>query len=88
MDTSDDLFYQKTTSLTRDDDASPRQHAPWKMAVTTPLGEHSASSAVEWMTQGELITLWQQIGAAFNLAGMRDGMTDDELEKLGVHSRK
>lgn len=75
--------YQKTTSIRRDPN-SPRDHAPWKVGFTAPNGPIGSSTNVEYMTQGELITLWQQIGALFNLAGMREGLTDDELEKLGV----
>lgn len=74
---------QKTTSIRRDLN-SPRDGAPWKVGVSTPTGTGSSTN-VEYMTQGELITLWQQIGALFNLAGMRDGLTDDELERMGVH---
>jgi hypothetical protein len=40
------------------------------------------------LSQGELITLWQQIGVLFNLAGMRDELTEEEIEKMGVHRGK
>jgi len=36
------------------------------------------------MTQGELLTLWLQIGALFNLEGMRNGLSDADLERMGV----
>lgn len=57
----------------------------WQVSFTKRYDEKSASTNVEVLSQGELITLWQQIGALFNLAGMRDELTEEEIEKLGVH---
>lgn len=57
----------------------------WQVGFTKRYDEKSASTNVELLSQGELITLWQQIGVLFNLAGMRDGLSDDEIEKMGVH---
>lgn len=73
------------TSIERDDARSTRQHAPYKVGFRKVYDEKQASTNVEWLTQGELITLWQQIGVLFNLVGMRDGLTDDEIEKMGIH---
>jgi hypothetical protein len=72
------------TSIERDDVRSTRQYAPFKVGFTKRYDEKSASTNVEWLTQGELITLWQQIGALFNLVGMREGLTDDDLAKMRV----
>lgn len=58
------------TSLVRDEARSTRAHAPFKLAFTKRFDELSASTNVEWLTQGELIELWQQIGAQFHLGGM------------------
>lgn len=82
----DDQFYQKTTEITRDA-RSPRQNAPWKLGITTPQGHGNSSTSVEYLTQGELLTLWQQIGVLFDLEGMRSGLTDADLEKMGVYRK-
>lgn len=57
----------------------------WQVSFTKRYDEKSASTNVEMLSQGELITLWQQIGVLFNLAGMRDELTEEEIEKMGVH---
>jgi hypothetical protein len=80
-------YQGKTTSIKRDEN-SPREHAPWKLGVTTHFGDTGSSTDVAYMTQGELLTLWQQIGVLFNLEGMRNGLTDEEVEKMGVHRGK
>lgn len=60
----------------------------WEVRFTKQFSETSSSSNVEKLSQGELITLWQQIGALFNLVGMGEGMTDADLEKMGIHRGK
>lgn len=57
----------------------------WQVSFTKRYDEKSASTNVEMLSQGELITLWQQIGVLFNLVGMRDELTEEEIEKMGVH---
>lgn len=57
----------------------------WKVSFTKQYDEKSASSNVELLSQGELLHLWQQIGVLFNLVGMREGLTEDDIEKMGVH---
>lgn len=76
-------FPPTKTTITRDP-GSPREHAPWKVGFTKPYGPKSSSTNVEWMTQGELLTLWQQIGVLFNLVGMREGLSDDEIREMGI----
>jgi hypothetical protein len=44
---------------------SGRRGADHELSFTRPGRKHT-----EFMTQGELLDLWQQIGAYFNLAGM------------------
>ena len=56
----------------------------WKVSFTKRFDEKSASSSVELLSQGELIKLWQQIGVLFNLADMREGLTDEDIEQMGV----
>lgn len=46
---------------------SGRRGADHAVSFTQPGSRHT-----EFMTQGELIDLWQQIGVHFNLAGMGD----------------
>lgn len=77
-------FLTTETTITRDVEGSPRDKAPWKLGFTRRLNVKASSTNVEWMTQGELITLWQQIGVLFNLSGMRDGLTDDEIKAMGI----
>ena len=74
---------RKLFSIQRDDN-SPRANAPWKVAITTPLGDYGSSSNVEYMTQGELLDIWNTIGVLFNLAGMGEGITDAELHRRGI----
>jgi hypothetical protein len=48
-------------------DRSGRRGADHAVSFAQPDSRH-----IEFLTQGELIDLWQQIGAYFNLAGMGD----------------
>ena len=73
------------TTIERVDPAEPGpRNKDWKVGFTRRYDEKSSSTNVEWMSQGELITLWQQIGALFNLAGMREGLTNADLAKMGI----
>ena len=49
-------------------DRSGRRGADHAVSFAQPDSRH-----IEFMTQGELIDLWQQIGAYFNLTGVGDG---------------
>lgn len=74
----------ETTIKRVDADQSGRTGVDWRLGFTRHYGEHSSSTNVEFMTQGELLTLWQQIGALFDLGGMRNGLSDADLERMGV----
>jgi len=79
-----------TTSISRpqEGELADPYGLTWKVSFTKTYDGHSSSTNVEYLTQGELLTLWQQIGALFNLAGMRKGLSDADLEKMGVHLKK
>jgi hypothetical protein len=86
---SDRLPIQTSIKRPRAGDVLERDNGLlWQLSFTKRFDEKSASTNVEMLSQGELITLWTQIGVLFNLAGMRDGMTDEEIEKMGVHRGK
>ena len=78
-------YLRTETSIEYDPARSTREHAPWKVGFTKRYDEKSASTNVEWMTQGELLDVWNTIGVLFNLAGMGEGITDDELRARGIH---
>ncbi len=65
-----------TPSLERTEEKSCRRGAPWRLGLTSKDVDDTdnewSSTNVEWMTQGELIDLWQLIGRTLNLAGMGD----------------
>jgi hypothetical protein len=83
---SDRLPVQTSIRRPREGDLLERdQGLLWQLSFTKRYDEKSASTNVEMLSQGELITLWQQIGVLFNLAGMRDELTEEEIEKMGVH---
>lgn len=69
-----------------------RNGAPWRVSFTRRAVDASdqkwASTDVLFFTQGELIDLWQKTGALFNLAGMREGLTDEDLKRMGVDRGK
>ena len=79
-----DRFQATKTTIENAPERSPRDLAPWKVGFTRQYGPASSTTNVEWMSQGELITLWQQIGVLFNLEGMRNGLSDADIEKMGV----
>lgn len=57
--------------IERPDDSDVRDPGEvWKVSFTKRYGEKSSLSNVEFLSQGELIDLWQQIGQLFHLAGM------------------
>jgi hypothetical protein len=85
---SDRLPITTAIKRPRDGDLLARdQGLLWKVEFTKRYDEKSASTTVEMLSQGELITLWQQIGALFNLEGMRNGLSDADLEKIGVYPK-
>ena len=65
-----------TPSLERTEEKSGRRGAPWRLGLEKRAVDDAdtrwASTNVEWMTQGELIDLWQLIGRTLNLADMGD----------------
>lgn len=71
------------TEIRRADPARlPRRDAgPWVLRFTRRQDGRNSSTNTEYLTQGELIGLWQQIGVLFNLAGMRDKAQAAEQEK-------
>lgn len=58
------------TSLRWQPDRTGRTNAPWRLGLT-----RGNNTDVEWMTQDELIGLWEQIGVAFGLEGAGTAMT-------------